>query len=116
MAAHPSSTWASFPDPIGQSGCPSDHVTLQLPLTRTVHRMGPRVSRAAQMLRDLDLDPDQVLVCTPEQGLDGEREEMKAQKHMLRDAVPFKLALERKHRTLVHQFMTQELRVTFPNN
>lgn len=42
-AAHPSSTWASFPDPIGRSGYPSNCSTSVLPLTLWLsgHRMDP---------------------------------------------------------------------------
>lgn len=41
--AHPSSTCASFPDPIGRSGYPSNRSTSVLPLTLrfSVHRINP---------------------------------------------------------------------------
>lgn len=42
-ATHPSSTWASFPDPIGRPGCPSNQISAVLPLTLWLspHRMDP---------------------------------------------------------------------------
>ncbi len=45
-AAPPSSTWASFPDPIGWSGYPSNRSTSVLPLTFWLcSKYGPRLSR-----------------------------------------------------------------------
>lgn len=70
IAAHPSSTWASFPDPIGRPGDPSHRrATVKwLTLRLSGHRLKPEQ-------RSLDLDPDQVQVWTPE-GLQKKEDEV----------------------------------------
>lgn len=64
IAAHPSSTWASFPDPIGQFGYPSNRSTSVLFLT-----LSDSLFTVWTQAEQKDLDPNQVLVCTPESGL-----------------------------------------------
>lgn len=79
IAAHPSSTWASFPDPIGRSGYPSKRSISVLPLTLS-DSLFTVWTQAEQ--RDLDLDPDQKSWCALQsRGLHRGRKEMKAQKH-----------------------------------
>lgn len=60
-AAHPSSTWASFPDPIDRSGYPSNRSTFVLQLTLWLFTVWTQDEQ-----RDLNLDPNQVLVFAPE--------------------------------------------------
>ena len=59
MAAHPSSTWASFPDAIGPSGYPSK---TQLPPCYLALSLALR-SPCGPRLRSLDLDLDQKSWC-----------------------------------------------------
>lgn len=75
IATHPSSTWANFPDPIGRPGYPSNRSTLVLPLT-----LSDSLFTVWTQAEQRDLDPNQVLVCTPESGLDKGKKEMKIKK------------------------------------